>query len=806
MKRKMTRREAVQCMAAGALLPNAVLLASCNEGKGSPKVGALAADAVRAEKSAGWVTKAPGFSLVDRLSTATLRQSGVFIDFGTTDYFKYTLGKWRTGWGKNLVKDGVSFSQAVGPTSRIYFPWYGKGDAVMNLRLASQKAALVSVYINNKPLSKIDFTTKDWSTYTLTIPKSMLQGGDNYLLLRWGNDSLAAADDAAWVDYLHLVEAGEPSDAAPLPTQGSISVMADLDENEKQVPALALYPGFTLSYHLEIPDAAGKPEIGFYVRTQKTGQPQPPKSQGAKPSSGKLVLRAVTDKNQQIALLEEDVPPDGFKAFEPRGIAVEALGRQIVRLDVGFHAPTACPFKLVLAKPALYVSGKNFNKPPETVRGKSRKIARNAILIMIDTLRADYTTCYGGQNIKTPVMDRLAAEGARFERFSAVEDWTKPSCATMLTGLYPNTHRTQTENAVLPKNVAMISEELRSRGLLTGGFIANGYVSEKFGFNRGWDYYENYIREKKPTEAEYVYTKALDWIGKVRDKRFFAYIHTIDPHVPYSPPDDFLALYDSKPYDGPIKPRMSHVQLEEIKKGNLKVDDRDKQRIVALYKGEISYHDKYMGMFMQKMADMGLLDETLLIVTADHGEEFWEHGSVGHGHSVFQELIHVPFIVFWKGVVPAGRTVGDNHDHGVVVPTIFDGLGLDAPNYLEGTSILPKAAGLDEAFPHAGFSTHQGERMAVWSGRMKLQMNGPLNTYIYDVEQDTASRSNIASNHPVTLRYMRSLLGMFMGAPDRRGWKSTSLLSENTVDAKTEEVQWDDELKQQLQKLGYVNE
>jgi arylsulfatase A-like enzyme len=213
-----------------------------------------------------------------------------------------------------------------------------------------------------------------------------------------------------------------------------------------------------------------------------------------------------------------------------------------------------------------------------------------------------------------------------------------------------------------------------------------------------------------------------------------------------------------------------------------------------------------MGMFMQKMADMGLLDDTLLIVTADHGEEFWEHGSVGHGHSIFQELIHVPFIVFWKGVVPAGRLVDDNHDHGVVVPTIFDGLGLDAPNYLEGTSILPKAAGLDEAFPHAGFSTHQGERMAVWSGRMKLQMNGPLNTYLYDVEQDTASRSNLTSNHPVTLRYLRTLLGMFMGAPDKRGWKATKLLTENTVDAKAEDVQWDDELKQQLQKLGYVNE
>jgi choline-sulfatase len=804
MKSGINRREAVKCMMAGALLPNAVLLASCNEGKSptSEKLAAAAVGPVKAEKTAQWAAKPTGLSLVDRLNMATLRRGGVFIDFGTTDYFKYTLGKWRTGWGRNTVKEGVSFTSALGTTGRIYFPWYAKTDAVFKIRLAARKAKIASVYINNKPLSKIDFKSQDWASYSLTIPKSMLTPGDNYLLLRWGNDAIAANDAAAWVDYIHFEEAGaKAGDAAPLPTQQSIAATADLSDEEKKVPAITLYPGFTLSYYLQIPDAGLKPELGFYMKAPRTGKAGTPAGPG-----GKLSLKAVSDKNQEVELLKEDVAGGSPKTFDPRGIDLAALGGQIVRLDVALEAPPAAPFKVTLAKPAIYVEGKNFDKPPAVVRGKDRKTAKSAILLMIDTLRADHTHCYGAKNIKTPVLDRLAEEGAMFERFSAVEDWTKPSCATMLTGLYPNTHKAQTESAVLSKSVAMVSEEMKSRGLTTGAFIANGYISEKFGFKRGWDYYENYIREKKPTEAEHVFHKAAEWIDKVRDKRFFAYIHTIDPHVPYSPPEDFIKLYDSKPYDGPIKPRMSHVQLEEIKKGSLKVSERDKQRIEALYKGEISYHDKYLGSFMQRMADMGLLEDTLLIITADHGEEFWEHGSVGHGHSIFQELVHVPFVVFWKGVVPAGRRVADNHDHAVIVPTLMDGLSLDAPDYLEGTSILPKAVGLDEKYPHAGFSTHQNERMGVWSDRVKLQMNGPVNTYLYDMAKDPDCKNNVYKNHPVSLRYMRTLLGLFMGSPDRKDWKSTALLAEKQLDVKVEEVEWDDELKKQLQKLGYVNE
>ncbi len=298
--------------------------------------------------------------------------------------------------------------------------------------------------------------------------------------------------------------------------------------------------------------------------------------------------------------------------------------------------------------------------------------------------------------------------------------------------------------------------------------------------------------------------RVTDWIRNNRDKRFFAYIHTIDPHVPYSPPPDFLRLYDPNPYSGPIKPTMSHVQLEEIKKGNIKVNDRDQQYLEALYQGEISYHDKYLGSFMQTLSDLGLLENTLILVTSDHGEEFWEHGSVGHGHSIFQELVHVPFIAYWRGVIAPGTRIKENYDHAVIMPTIMDALGLDLPQYLEGVSVLPRILGQYDRYPHAGLTNHQSERMGVWSGNFKLQMNGPVNAFLYDIARDPESKDNIARKHPIVLRYLKTLLGLLMGAPDKRRWKSATILSENVADVPVEEVVWDDDLKRQLKLIGYI--
>ncbi|MBW1905500.1 MAG: sulfatase-like hydrolase/transferase, partial [Deltaproteobacteria bacterium] len=132
--------------------------------------------------------------------------------------------------------------------------------------------------------------------------------------------------------------------------------------------------------------------------------------------------------------------------------------------------------------------------------------------------------------------DQFASDGVVFALAQAPENWTKPSVASILTGLHPQTHQQKTGDAALPSSAELLSEHLKGEGFATGGFIANGYVSDRFGFDQGWDDYTNYIREEKSTEAKDVFDDAGNWIEAHKDERFFAYIQTIDPHVPYDPP------------------------------------------------------------------------------------------------------------------------------------------------------------------------------------------------------------------------------------------------------------------------------
>jgi arylsulfatase A-like enzyme len=783
------RRRILRLLASAPLWPGAVIgvLASC---KNKNEAGAAGGGKVAEPFGGGepveipWKGKFLECDLVENLSFASLRNEGLLVDFGTTDYFKYALGGWRTGWGRSFIRDGVAYTHVTGVTTRLYFHWDRSEALVVRFRAKPIGGKYFSLYMNDKPVQKVDLTSNEWAVYSIEIPSSSVRAGENYLLLRWDATQKSAGEDLAGaMDYIHLLPASLSDRKSILPTHSAVGGKARAGKDE--APALLLAGGMSLGYWIEVP--RDEPLFGFNLGL--VGKDAPEMS---------LKVSASTDGSGPVELFSRTIQGTEAGKFRPEGVDLSPLRGKVVRLDIAALSGAPTEARLALVEPGLYT------KSPPPAPAKPPRKARNAIVVMIDTLRADHLAPYAKTRVQTPVLDRFAREGVLFERFSAVEDWTKPSCATMLTGLYPCTHKTQTDMVRLPSSVRMISEELKGRGVATGAFIANGYVSGKFGFEKGWDHYTNYIREGKKTDAEYVFADAASWIEASKDKRFYAYVHTIDPHVPYSPPKDFLEMYDKEPYSGPVEPRMTHLLLEDIKKDKFKPTERDKERIKALYDGEISYHDKWFGGFLQKLNDLGLLEDTMVVVVSDHGEEFWDHGSVGHGHQIHQELIHVPFACMWKGVLPPQTRVPDNHDHSCLVPTIFDAMQLAPPKYLEGESVLRRMLGNPTTGPHAGFSTHQNDRQAVWSGRWKLLMRGPVKTYLYDVEDDVASTKDLDEDHPIALTYMRTLLGQFQGAPDKSRWRSRTMAHKSDLEVVEEKVEMDEELEEQLKALGYV--
>lgn len=375
----------------------------------------------------------------------------------------------------------------------------------------------------------------------------------------------------------------------------------------------------------------------------------------------------------------------------------------------------------------------------------------------------------------------------------------------MLTSLWPATHQAKTDAARVPAGAVLLSESYKEAGFSTASFIANGFVSTVFGFEQGWDHYTNFIRENRDTRAENVFKEAGDWIEQHKRERFFVYVQTIDPHVPYDPPADYLNLYDEREYTGQISQRNTAELLEKAKRNPplITFDASDRRRLEALYDGEVSYHDHWLGQFVDRLKTLGVYDDTLFVITADHGEEFNDHGSYGHGHTVYQELLHVPLIFRLPGRVPAGQRVAQTVTTVDIGPTIFEGTGVPLEATAEGHSLQPYLRGEIPAMPAVAFSDMLDDRRVIRAGRWKLVLRG-VNPSLFDLQVDPTEQRDLGTTaRPIALRYCRILLGQFLGARDRHRWidgdqrvRGTNLRQENTA--------IDPALQQQLGALGYA--
>jgi arylsulfatase A-like enzyme len=231
--------------------------------------------------------------------------------------------------------------------------------------------------------------------------------------------------------------------------------------------------------------------------------------------------------------------------------------------------------------------------------------------------------------------------------------------------------------------------------------------------------------------------------------------------------------------------------------------DADRAYLEALYDGEISYHDKYLGLFIERLKKLGLYDQVVFVITADHGEEFYDHNSYGHGHSVYQELLHVPFMVRWPGSVKPQR-IASTVSTVDISPTTLTAAGVPVPEVMEGTDRIPQFLGALPSVPAVAFSDFLDDRRVVRAGRWKLIMRG-LNSTLFDLKSDPGEKVELdLASHPIALRYCRIMLGQFLGARDRGDWLSAAPKGKS-VDLKGEATDMDEKTKAGLKALGYAN-
>jgi arylsulfatase A-like enzyme len=404
----------------------------------------------------------------------------------------------------------------------------------------------------------------------------------------------------------------------------------------------------------------------------------------------------------------------------------------------------------------------------------------NVLVLVVDALRADHLSCYGYGRQTSPNIDRIAEAGVVFENAYAVAPYTLPAHASMLTGLYPNEHGVewQTSTALRDGPYPTLGEALLARGYRTAGFSANTYwFTREQGFGRGFMHFEDFYHSTLDRALRTFYGRVfeievmrrlgyvdiparkhapdnirslLSWIDGDRTRPFFAFINFMDVHDPRLPPQPFRGQFANGGSPGGLL--------------NWRVNGEDPQLTpeqvqseIDAYDGAIAYLDDQIGHLLDELHARGLAENTLIILTSDHGDAFGEHGMFLHGHSLYQEEIRVPLIVWRPGQAPANVRVSQPSSHAAIPATVLDlispmtpkqfpGPSLrefwetsrPRPNWLLPLSVVAKRYWVSERFP-----VHYGSMRSVSSRQFHYIEHDTLGERLYDLGTDPQEAHNL---------------------------------------------------------------
>lgn len=317
----------------------------------------------------------------------------------------------------------------------------------------------------------------------------------------------------------------------------------------------------------------------------------------------------------------------------------------------------------------------------------------NVVLISVDSLRADHLGTYGYARDTSPAIDAFAAEAVVFEAAFSQAPWTLPSHASLLTSQYPRTHRADGLRARLAPGVETLASVLSAAGYDTAAVVTGPFMKRTFGLDAGFRSYDDSLATRSlrgshaGVTSNRLHERALTQLDRLKPP-FFLFLHYWDVHYDYEPPEPYDRLFDPD-YDGTLDGK-SFEQNPEVHAG---MEARDLEHLVALYDGEIRHFDGYLRRLLEALRQRGLTEDTIIVFTADHGDEFYEHGEKGHGHSIYNELVRVPLLIRAPGAA-GGLRVSRTVQHVDVFPTILELAGLEPRAHdLQGRSLVPLLEG-----------------------------------------------------------------------------------------------------------------
>jgi len=420
---------------------------------------------------------------------------------------------------------------------------------------------------------------------------------------------------------------------------------------------------------------------------------------------------------------------------------------------------------VILRGPAVGITGHRTTGPVSRV-----------ILLSVDTLRRDSLSCYGSTTVQTPNIDRLAQDGCLFRNATASSPWTLPSFASILSGMPARVHGALTSTTSLPDTVTTLAEHFRSAGYRTMALVANGMLAPHRGVAQGFQDYELSITPVAPVSlGEMLASRlkprlitvenstaditeaAINFVNSHRNDSWFLWVHYLDPHLPYTPPEQHVLRMNVHQELG------LRLDIESATRPSMDLFGDASRRVWArsLYDAEVRNVDAHIGRFLGVLRDSGIYDDALIVFAVDHGEEFWDHDGFEHGHTLYNELVAVPLIVKAPGAKD-GRVVEDAVAIYDVAPTVLELCGLPASAGPGAVSLVPALRGDALA---GGRSLYTGATLfrsnlegVVFDGWKYIRSATTGREELFDLGEDPAERNSHVNTRPDMLERGRRLL------------------------------------------------
>jgi choline-sulfatase len=621
-----------------------------------------------------------------------------------------------------------------------------RAASVLALRVHASEPLALTVKLNGrKPRKKAIELVAGWQNLAQEIPPGWFLPGENQVVLEHGRRKGTVA--LAWA------RAGERRE---LPSPLSSARFVDR--------RLELHAGSSVAWYVTLPEgghlrARVAAPCQVSVRASTTDGGFVGGRLSAEREDGRVDLSSFSGKVVRLELSADSPDPDdGLDGSTPAAPPARCEVARIEEPVITVHGPEAPP------PPA--------GKPP-----------RYVILWVLDSTRADRMPIFTpGAPVQTPNLEELARTSAVFRQYYTQGNESQTSHSTVWSGVYPAVHNVRLAgnngNTKLPARLPVIAELVAKAGLRPIAVTGNGFVTDSGGYTRGFQEFRNMMREKGVVNGvlygEQIVAAAMGRLDANRADPTYLFFGTVDSHSPWIARQPWIDRYWADDYNGPFRTygEPGALGMRRGKMGCSKVPPlEDVERLRAIYDSTISYSDDLIGKVIAQLKIWNIWDQTMLILTADHGDELFEHKRCGHGGSLRDTLVRVPLLIHYPAQFQPGFF--DEGAEGVdILPTILDALGAPPLTTSQGHSLRPLTAGAGRGWTSPSYASQYEYAHAMRLGRWKMAVNIRGEVLVLDMREDPLEKENRAGSHPVETRMLADHLGLFVAT--RARWQKAS--------------------------------